>query len=221
MKTFILNHAINYSEIWTDVSIYVCLWLVALILITIWAAKNWRNSIREEYLVKTTSKICALTAQIDDLTKDRDFYKKCFNDYKIEATNELIERQNNINELDLRLTAAIQHNDDANMKIIELESKVQKRNPDGTFAKTSGNGHGKKKQVEKDWTKATKKELLDEAKRRYPIGTKYKDVVYNITYISDSLPYFYLESKTHVNPMAVLYGGGYIYADGKWAEIVK
>ena len=56
MKTLFFEHAINFNAIWNDLSIYVCLWLIALVLITVWAAKNYKNSIREEYLVKTTSK---------------------------------------------------------------------------------------------------------------------------------------------------------------------
>src|SRR5574343_411918 len=97
------------------------------------------------------------------------------------------------------------------MEISRLKQLERKRNNKGQFIATSGKGHGKK-----DWTKTSKEELLKEAKRRYPIGTKYKDIVHNKEHISEKDPYFYTESKSYKYPIAVKFGGGLIYRNGKW-----
>lgn len=208
MKTLFFDFSINYAAIWSDLSIYVCLWLVAFVLITVWAAKNYKNSIREEYLTKTTSKLCAMAAEIDQLTAERDHYKSAFDQYY----------------------------KDINAELIETRSKIQKRNPNGTFAITSGKGHGKKKevkQVEIDWTKATKKELLAEAKRRYPIGTKIRPIFVNVERIlkitNNNFTFFTLLGKDNNITVSSDCGTGTIVENGvcifcsrgEWAKIIK
>ena len=72
---------------------------------------------------------------------------------------------------------------------------------------------------EKDWTKLTKGELLKEAKKRYPKGTKFRSAVSNNVYVSDgdaaSLP-----GSFYPDGIANYLGLGLFYANGKWAEIV-
>ena len=75
--------------------------------------------------------------------------------------------------------------------------------------------------TEKDWSKATKEELLEEARRNYPMGTEYipllsngKVDTTNIRSFPVSYPYRYLNGGIHC-------GIGYVYAKGNWAEIIS
>lgn len=185
---FLQNHSINLPEIWSDCSIYVCLWLVSVILLAIWSAKNYKRSVDSEYKEVTKTMVNSLNHEIDRLESENSYLKQAFNSYK----------------------------EDVQRELIELRGKLPKRNSDGTFAFKTGKGHGKK-----DWTKATKEELLAEAKKRYPIGTKYKDIELNKEHISEKDPYFYTESKSYKYPIAVKFGGGFIFRNGKWAKIIK
>jgi hypothetical protein len=64
---FIQTHSINFPAIWADISIWLCIWLISFSLVVILAANNYRRSIREDYLVRTTSKLIALHNEIDEL----------------------------------------------------------------------------------------------------------------------------------------------------------
>jgi len=64
---FAMTHSINFTAIWADISIWLCLWLISVCFLVIWAANNYRISIREDYLVRTTSKLIALNNEIDEL----------------------------------------------------------------------------------------------------------------------------------------------------------
>lgn len=81
-----------------------------------------------------------------------------------------------------------------------------------------------------DWLKKSKDTLLEEAKRRYPVGTKFKDhtiqkiwtikntnFIYSNDYINN-LEAIYLESKDIVESTESRWA---ICLDGKWAEIVE
>lgn len=100
MKTLIIlaaNQGANWSLIWSDLSVFVCLFLIII-------ALHFRQKClkqREDYLVKGTAKICAIEGEKIELEK----------------------------------------------KIEELQAKLPKRNSDGTFAETSGKGHGKKRKI--------------------------------------------------------------------------
>lgn len=99
----------------------------------------------------------------------------------------------------------------AETEITELKSKLErKRNERGQFVKKS----------DRDWTTATKEELLAEAKRRYPVGTKYLDVLDSESYISEVDPLIDDGTRSVSIGIWVNNGGGYIYADGKWAQIL-
>lgn len=85
---------------------------------------------------------------------------------------------------------------------------------------------------EVDWTKATKEELLAEAKRKYPVGTKYK-VVHMPSCVKTVLSHDNFDLTFIYNGAATNLGinfltkeqnngkGGIVYLDGKWAEIVE
>lgn len=195
MKTLITlaaNQGANWSLIWSDLSVFVCLLLIG---IALYFRQKYLKQ-REDYLVKGTAKLCAIEGEKIELEK----------------------------------------------RIEELQAKLPKRNPDGTFGIKTGKGHGKKrkqenerergiriiKESERDWTKATKEELLTEAKRRYPVGTKI--IPLNIHFMAGS-------------PKNTAVSGGYffdgcgdlegiwcdsgskwrstLYANGKWAKIIK
>jgi len=78
--------------------------------------------------------------------------------------------------------------------------------------------------AEKDWSKATKEELLEEAKRRYPIGTKI--IGLNTQSIGSNMncnrqvtikgPY-----SIQDNCKIYCYSNVYLYADNKWADIIE
>lgn len=92
----------------------------------------------------------------------------------------------------------------AETEITELKSKMERnRNERGQFVKKH----------DRDWTTATKEELLAEAKRRYPVGTKYKGLMYDFESESEHDPYF--RYYTHIDV-----GIDYVYMNGKWAQII-
>lgn len=176
MKTLILlaeNQGANWSLIWSDISLFVCV-ILLILAVYFWHKQQTQ---RENYLVKGTAKICKLEGEKMDL-------------------------QTRINE---------------------LEEKAQKRNPDGTFATKTGKGHGKKR---KDWTKASKEELLTEAKKRYPVGTKFLSVhtgnertvksheQYENTFVNDSVNFLVVNPSEWCN-------GASVYSEGQWAKIIK
>ena len=119
MKTFfyyLSNQGVNFHVIWHDLSPLLVFMCVGLVFVTIWAAKNWKCSCYGEY-----------KAQYNKLQEEYDKLKCNYNSSVI--SNLLLED-------DIK---------DLNKQIEVLSSKIQKRNPDGTFAKTSGKGHCRKK----------------------------------------------------------------------------
>lgn len=93
---FIENHGINYGVIWSDISPFVCLWLTFICIIIILAANNFKKSIRDEYSVKTTSKIIFLNQQIDELEAANKLVNEAFRKYRNDTNAELTERQKRI-----------------------------------------------------------------------------------------------------------------------------
>lgn len=79
-----------------------------------------------------------------------------------------------------------------------------------------------KEPIEKDWTKASKDELLIEAQRRYPIGTIYKSVSLSSfdkeCEIKKEIKYYLLSTN---NIQLTDSNGGSIFCYGKWAEIIS
>ena len=72
---------------------------------------------------------------------------------------------------------------------------------------------------ERDWTKATNEELLKEANRRYPIGTKYYCCNVADFYAGKIGKALRQASSSSANRIEV--GFGYVYYNGKWAEIIS
>lgn len=67
-----------------------------------------------------------------------------------------------------------------------------------------------------DWTKVSKEDLLIEANKRYPLGTKYRS--------RPNRPTYMLESKLIVDSYNNVYDEDrncHVFLDGKWAEIVE
>lgn len=61
------------------------------------------------------------------------------------------------------------------------------------------------------------KSKLEEARERYPIGTKFKSVKTNMINVADREPHFYNDLTDSI---AVCEEFGEVYIDGVWAEIV-
>ena len=62
----------------------------------------------------------------------------------------------------------------------------------------------------------TNEELLAEAKRRYPKGTRFRSPHYNKECIARGDQYLY-----SLNENSVFQSGAYFYYDGRWAEIIE
>ena len=95
---FLINHSINYRLIWFHISPIICIWCIGAVIVAIWAAKNYVSSIREEYLIKTTSKLCSLNTEIDELKAMNKFMDEAFRQCRKDSTQELIYRQNIIDQ---------------------------------------------------------------------------------------------------------------------------
>lgn len=70
--------------------------------------------------------------------------------------------------------------------------------------------------------------ILEEAKRRYPIGTKYKplDTDGNVCHTRGTRPaqfecVWYLRKDENDDYDGIECGDGYVYLDGKWAEVIS
>lgn len=126
---------INWSVIWSDSSIFVCLWLVSVMLLVCWGATNYRNSVREEYLVKTTSARIKWEQEKEKLESENRFLTEAFYEYRSKTISDITEHQDRINQLSAE-------NNDFKAKI-KLLSRA--RNEKGQFIVTSGKGHGKRK----------------------------------------------------------------------------
>lgn len=96
-----------------------------------------------------------------------------------------------------------------NRRLIEeintLKSKLHRSTP------RNAKGQYIKKELTRD-------ELLAEAKRRYPVGTKFKGLGYGKVEISEIPPRYFLFGKNYI---AVKGTGGVVYLHGRWAKIIK
>ena len=132
------NQGANWQLIWTDISIYVCIMLAVNIVFVIYAAKNYKNNLCDHYLIKTTSKLCALNCEIDRLTSEKKFLRETFKSYRKDVeikVNELIVKNNILEAENLSLKN-------------RLEKVERKRDSKGHYLPTSGKGHGKKKVID-------------------------------------------------------------------------
>ena len=72
VAVFLQNHGVNFKVIWNDCSPYIVGWFVfAFVPLVMWSANNYKRSLREEYrneyLIKTTSKLISLNQELDEL----------------------------------------------------------------------------------------------------------------------------------------------------------
>ena len=87
-----------------------------------------------------------------------------------------------------------------------------------------------KEDIKKDWSKATEDELIEEAKRRYPVGCKIKPIVGNsktLTIVEDNFTIYYTNYKVGI-AVSTDHGDGTIVKNGcsifignQWAEIIS
>lgn len=64
----------------------------------------------------------------------------------------------------------------------------------------------------------TREELIKRAALMYPIGTKYKDLNCGEIYEADTSPKWIGNGADYIH---VRFGGGLVFKNGKWAEIVS
>ena len=72
IAVFLQNHGVNFKVIWNDCSPYIVGWFVfAFVPLVMWSYNNYKRSLREEYrneyLIKTTSKLISLHQELDEL----------------------------------------------------------------------------------------------------------------------------------------------------------
>lgn len=126
MKTifyFITEHSTNWSLIWSDISIYVCIWLILVMLVVIWAANNYRESVKYEAEEKQNRLVISLSHELDMLQLENSGLREAFKNYKEDVQAEIYRLRER-----LKLTE-------------------RKRDAKGLYLSTTGKGHGKKKQL--------------------------------------------------------------------------
>lgn len=184
------NIGTNWAVIAHDIfSVYLPLFCLFFIGLCIWSTRNYKRSIDQE----KSEELNTAQKQIDHL--------------RLKNINQGIEIERLSDELKTTNGVIKRLND-------ERQTLKPKRNPDGTFAVTTGKGHQRKRKPERDWTQATEEELLAEAKRIYPVGTKYIGLMYRSLEIADQNPVF-------IKPSGVEVGIDYVFRDGKWAKIIS
>lgn len=82
--TFIAEHSINWSLIWSDCSIYVCIWLFICLVLTIVIASNYGHSVRNEAEEKAESVVNTLSLEIDSYELQNCYLKEAFVAHKKE-----------------------------------------------------------------------------------------------------------------------------------------
>lgn len=96
ISSFFENHGINPNVIWIDTSPFLCVWLLSVCILTIWGSNNYKRAIRDEYNVKTTSKLISLNQEIDELKAANKFIDEAFRSYRNDVKDELLEKQKRI-----------------------------------------------------------------------------------------------------------------------------
>ena len=130
IAVFLQNHGVNFKVIWNDCSPYIVGWFVfAFVPLVMWSYNNYKRSLREEYLVKTTSKLCALNLEIDELKASNDKLRaekkheyEMFNEYRKDAIAE---------KEDLRQANKILR--ESNMRLFEKTPAARLRDEKGHF----------------------------------------------------------------------------------------
>lgn len=197
---FFANHSINWSMIWSDVSIYVCIWLILVMLIVIWAANNYRKSVKYEAEEKQNRLVVSLSHELDMINLENSGFREAFKNYKEDVQSELYSLRERL-------------------KVAE-----RKRDSKGLYLPSTGKGHGKKK----DLSKTTEEELITEAKRRYPIGTLFYSALGDENPSKCVCNGGYIFQQNHRGCKNIIWAydntytlRGFLYHNGVWAEIIK
>ena len=224
----------NFTEFTNFILVGLFFIAATLILVVLWLGILLENAKREIKKCKTRLSFAGI--EKDRLNAD---FKNLQADYAL-AKSILSEEEilsEHLGDLHARLLVKWwglrEENKKLKAEIAKLSVRPTKRNEKGQFVKSdSGMPISPLKRTAKpepvptpktvrDWTTATKEELLAEAKRRYPAGTKYLDVLDREKFKSKSDPWFYDGQQSNVKVgVCVTDGGGYVYCDGKWAEII-
>jgi len=90
--------------------------------------------------------------------------------------------------------------------------------PDGSMSKVFPTPELRDAALEEFKKQKEREDLLKEAKRRYPRGTKYKDIAFNEVFYENTLcePIWW----NKYDSIAVQNNKGLVYHNGKWAEII-
>lgn len=140
---------------------------------------------------------------------------------KLKAENKTLNIE--IREIDRKNTHLMAEN-------YELRSRLSRKN----LKRDSKGRVLPKSEFERDWTQASKEELLAEAKRRYPVGTKV--IPFNLSYmIGNPSETVIMKPSKEIDvkdyefasfkglPSIWVYSGSWnsvVYSDGKWAQII-
>lgn len=221
MNSLFENIGTNWSVITHDVvNVYLPLFCLGLIALCVWSTRNYKRSLDQE----KADELNTAQKQIDHL--------------RLKNINQGIEIETLKGELKTTNGALRRIAD----KLVTAESDVQrltderqtlkpKRNPDGTFAVTTGKGHQRKRkpetEPERDWTQATEEELLAEAKRRYPVGTKI--IPLNLDLMNGEPESTIVNGAYDFRGAGNLYGiwcdscrwRSTLYSNGRWAKIIS
>lgn len=133
MNNFFENIGINWSVITHDVvNVYLPLFCLGLIALCVWSTRNYKRSLDQE----KSDELRTAEKQIDHL--------------RLKNINQGIEIEKYKDDFNTANAAIRRLNEEliATKAQLEAEKAKHKRNPDGTFAVTTGNGHQKKRKSE-------------------------------------------------------------------------
>lgn len=130
VAVFLQNHGVNFKVIWNDCSPYIVGWFVfAFVPLVMWSANNYKRSLREEYLVKTTSKLGYLNLEIDELKASNN---KLRTEKKDQNDNILMYiRDTNLEIFELKTANKILR--ESNMRLFEKTPSARLRDEKGRF----------------------------------------------------------------------------------------
>lgn len=94
---FLQNHSINLPEIWSDCSIYICVWLFALLVLIIIIASNYGHSIKKESEETALSIVSSLSHELDQLELQNCYLKESYlaKQKEVDSLNDQLKRKRN------------------------------------------------------------------------------------------------------------------------------
>lgn len=140
MNSLFENIGTNWSVITHDVvNVYLPLFCLGLIALCVWSTRNYKRSLDQE----KSDELRTAEKQIDHLR-----LKDINQGIEIETLKDELKTTNSaLRRIAYKLVAAAE--DVQRLKAqLEAEKAKHKRNPDGTFAVTTGKGHQKKRKTQ-------------------------------------------------------------------------